>query len=107
MVVSADVAFHGGIMAAARNEFLQRMYGMFIAELTAFRRKTLALPWAVARSANGHAAILAALRAHDPAGARRAMIDHLWVLYEEVHAAATAGGEHGDDLRILPRDALI
>ena len=105
-VIDADVAFHGTIIAAARNPFLQRMYDMFIAELTTFRRNTLALPWAVTRSAKGHAAIVAALRARDPAAARRAMIDHLWVLYDEVHASASAGGDPDDAQRILPRDAL-
>jgi len=104
-VVSADEAFHSRIMAAAHNQFLARMYGMFIAELTEFRRNTLALPWAVERSAKGHAAILDAIRAQDPAAARAAMTDHLWVLYEEVHASATDGG--GDaGLRPLPRAAL-
>ena len=105
-MIAADEAFHGTIIAAARNPFLQRMYDVFIAELTTFRRNTLALPWAVARSAKGHAAIVAALRARDPAAARRAMIDHLWVLYDEVHASATAGGDSLDDHRLLPRDAL-
>ncbi len=105
-VIAADEAFHGTIIAAARNPFLQRMYDVFIAELTTFRRNTLALPWAVSRSAKGHAAIVAALRARDPAAARRAMIDHLWVLYDEVHASATAGGDSLDDHRLLPRHAL-
>jgi GntR family transcriptional regulator, transcriptional repressor for pyruvate dehydrogenase complex len=105
-VIATDEAFHAAIMAAARNQFLQRMYGMFIAELTEFRRNTLALPWAVTRSANGHAAILEAIRRRDPAAARAAMIEHLWVLYDEVHQAATAEGEHAEELRLLPREAL-
>ena len=47
------------------------MYDVFIAELTTFRRNTLALPWAVARSAKGRAAIVAALHAYaDPVAAR-------------------------------------
>ena len=46
-------------MAAARNRFVTGAYDVLIAELTAFREKTLALPWASDRSVKGHAAIVA------------------------------------------------
>ncbi len=105
-VVSTDEAFHTAIMTAGRNQFLQRMYPQLIAELTDFRRKTLALPWATARSAKGHAAILEAIRDGDAAAARPAMIDHLFVLYAEVHESATTGSDHDGDLAILSREAL-
>lgn len=104
-VIATDEAFHEGIMAAGRNQFLQRLYALLMPELTDFRRKTLALPWAAERSAKGHDAILDGIRRHDPAAARAAMIDHLWVLYAEIHDSALAGGEAGE-LAPLPRDAL-
>jgi hypothetical protein len=34
------------------------------------------------------------------------MIDHLWVLYAEVHESATAGADGNRELAILSRDAL-
>jgi len=105
-VVAADEAFHEGIMAAAGNHFLRLLYAALMPELADFRRKTLALPWAVERSVKGHDAILAAIRGGDPVAARAAMIDHLWVLYAEVHDSATAGSEGNHELPILSRDAL-
>jgi len=105
-VISTDEAFHTAIMVAGRNQLLARMYDLLITELTDFRRKTLALPWATGRSANGHAAILDAIRSADPAMARRAMIDHLWVLYAEVHESAAAGSDDNRQLAILSHDAL-
>jgi GntR family transcriptional regulator, transcriptional repressor for pyruvate dehydrogenase complex len=102
-LVRSDEAFHEGIIAAARNQFVRGLYGILIAELIDFRRKTLALPWAAARSASGHEEILAAIRDRDAGGARAAMADHLWVLYAEVHESATAGGQTG--LALLPREA--
>ncbi len=104
-LVRSDEAFHDAIMAAARNHFVTRMYGLLISELTAFRRHTLALPWAPDRSAEGHAAICAALRAGDAPLAREAMIDHLWVLYGEIRdSAVAADGEL--PLKIAPRAAF-
>jgi GntR family transcriptional regulator, transcriptional repressor for pyruvate dehydrogenase complex len=105
-VVSTDEAFHERIMAAGRNQFLQRMYDLLITELRDFRRKTLALPWAVTRSANGHEAILEAIRRRDPTAARQAMIDHLWVLYAEVQETAAAEGNNKGEMKLLPREAL-
>lgn len=104
-VVRTDEAFHAAIMNAGRNQFLQRLYEALITELTAFRRKTLALPWAADRSVKGHRAVIDAIRRRDATGARQAMIEHLWVLYAEVQATAAEGDGHGD-LELLPRDAL-
>src|ERR1700754_1229960 len=77
-LVASDQAFHAAIMAASRNRFVQGAYEVLIDELTDFRRKTLALPWAGDRSIRGHEAIVAAIRARTPAAAREAMAEHLW-----------------------------
>ena len=66
-------------MAAARNRFVAGAYGAL--ELTDFRAKTLALPWASERSAAGHTAVVSAIAARDPVAARQAMADHLYALY--------------------------
>jgi len=95
-VVRSDVRFHEAIMIASRNDILATIYGMLAAELAEFRHGTLSLPGAPERSAKGHAAIVEALRARDPAAARAAAVSHLWVLYEEVHAGAGADGRRND-----------
>src|ERR1700754_2037262 len=61
-LVATDQAFHAAIMAASRNRFVQGAYDVLIAELTDFREKTLALPWASDRSVKGHDAIVGAIR---------------------------------------------
>lgn len=104
-LVRTDEAFHAALMAASANHFVARMYDVLIAELTDFRRKTLALPWAAGRSSRGHAAIVEAVRRRDPVAAREAMADHLWVLYAEVEEAAKAGGA-APGLTLLPREAI-
>jgi GntR family transcriptional repressor for pyruvate dehydrogenase complex len=104
-LVATDQAFHLAIIRAARNRFVQRAYEVLIAELTDFRRKTLALPWAGERSVRGHAAILRAIRGHEPAAARDAMAEHLWVLYSEIEETAAAEGRPLS-LPLLPRDAI-
>src|SRR4051794_628514 len=104
-LVATDQAFHGAIMTAARNRFVSGAYDVLIAELTAFREKTLALPWASDRSVKGHAAIVRAIRAHEPIQARRAMAEHLWVLYAEIEETAAAEGRD-PGLPLLPREAL-
>ena len=104
-LVATDHAFHTAIMAAARNRFVSGAYEVLIAELTDFRQKTLALPWASDRSVKGHAAILRAIRGREPALAREAMAEHLWVLYTEIEEAAAAEGR-SPGLPLLPREAL-
>ena len=104
-LVQTDQAFHAAIMAASRNRFVQGAYEVLIAELTDFRRKTLALPWASDRSVKGHAAIVRAIRGHVPAAARDAMAEHLWVLYSEIEETAAAEGRPLN-LPLLPRDAI-
>ncbi len=91
-LVESDQAFHNAIFEAADNDTLSRLYGLLIPELTDFRRKTLALPWAASRSTQGHEVIVRAIEGHDSAAARQAMGEHLWVLYTEVHESAS--GEH-------------
>jgi GntR family transcriptional repressor for pyruvate dehydrogenase complex len=104
-LVASDQAFHAALMAAARNRFVSGAYEVLIAELTDFRQKTLALPWASDRSVKGHDAILRALRAREPVLAREAMAEHLWVLYSEIEETAAAEGRDLG-LPLLPREAI-
>ena len=104
-LVATDQAFHAALMTAARNRFVSGAYEVLIAELTDFREKTLALPWASDRSVKGHAAILRAIRAREPVLAREAMAEHLWVLYSEIEETAAAEGRP-PGLPLLPREAI-
>ena len=104
-LVATDQAFHGAIMAAARNRFVSGAYEVLIHELTDFREKTLALPWASDRSVRGHEAIVRAIRGREPIEARKAMAEHLWVLYSEIEQAAAAEGRP-PGLPLLPREAI-
>jgi GntR family transcriptional regulator, transcriptional repressor for pyruvate dehydrogenase complex len=106
-LVRTDEAFHEGIFAAGRNQILGRLYDLLTPELTDFRRKTLALPWAAAHSVEGHRAIVAAIRRADPAAARQAMGDHLLVLYNEVHESATSDGAEPLEFQLAPRSGLV
>src|SRR3954451_14941168 len=104
-LVATDQAFHAAIMAAARNRFVSGAYEVLISELTDFREKTLALPWASDRSVKGHAAIVRAIRGRVPTAAREAMAEHLWVLYTEIEETAAAEGRP-PGLPLLPREAI-
>jgi GntR family transcriptional repressor for pyruvate dehydrogenase complex len=104
-LVATDHGFHAAIMAAARNRFVSGAYDVLIAELTAFREKTLALPWASDRSVKGHAAVVRAIRGRAPREARVAMAEHLWVLYSEIEETAHSEGRD-PGLPLLPREAL-
>ncbi|CAA9474720.1 MAG: Transcriptional regulator, GntR family [uncultured Solirubrobacteraceae bacterium] len=106
-MVGTDEAFHEQIFAAAGNQIVSRLYELLTPELTDFRRKTLALPWAATRSAHGHAAIVDGIRRHDPPAARHAMADHLLVLYEEVHESVGSEGATARELKLAPRNTLV
>jgi GntR family transcriptional regulator, transcriptional repressor for pyruvate dehydrogenase complex len=102
-LVATDRQFHELIARSSRNEPLVRMYSVIIHEVTDFRRKTLSLPWAASRSAEGHDAIVRAIAEADPQAARQAMTEHLWVLYTEIHSAADAGPEA---VLVAPREVF-
>ena len=103
-VVRTDERFHELLFAAGGNRLLTKLYDALIPEVTEFRQKSIALPWAPARSATGHAAIVEAVARRDAAAARGAMIDHLWVLYAEI--AETAAGDGAEIVEPAPREAL-
>lgn len=72
-----DVEFHELVGTAARNDFLDRvsrsLYSLAIDE----RRRASAQPGVLDRSAADHAAIVAAIAAHDPEAASAAMAVHV------------------------------
>jgi len=92
-LVATDEAIHLAIVDASRNQFVRRCYRILLPEIIDFRRKTLAVPWSGPRSAEAHGAVIEAIVAGDPAAARLAMVDHLYVLYEEIYLAANQKGD--------------
>ena len=104
-IVRSDERFHEAVFEASGNRMLATLYGELIPEVLEFRQKTLALPWAPKRSIKGHAEIVKAIRNRDSRAARSAMIDHLWVLYGEVHEAAARQGP-GMVAGLAPREAI-
>src|SRR5688572_21084969 len=104
-VVYLSPRFHDALLAAGGNALLEKMCAMVLPELVDFRRNTHALPGAPARSGRGHAAIVEAIHRHDSDGARSAMIDHLWWLYERVQQTVREASNPGarDPAHVAPR----
>jgi GntR family transcriptional repressor for pyruvate dehydrogenase complex len=73
----SDLEFHGTIGAACGNPFLDRIAASLYALGMEYRRIAAESPGVLAQSAADHRAILAALRARDPAAAEAAMTAHL------------------------------
>ncbi len=69
----ADLAFHGGIIAASRNVVLDGLVATIAAALRASLRATNSVTSDQARSVAAHRAVLDALRRRDRGGARAAM----------------------------------
>lgn len=106
-IVRTDDQFHLAIAAAAKNRALYRMLEGVSAEATEFRRRTHALTGGPQRSAEGHQAVLDAIRQRAPGDARAAMVAHLWPLYEGVEqAAADAGSPGPTDTPLVGLDAF-
>lgn len=75
--VAADIEIHEMIAKAAHNTVLNQ----FLASISQLgkesRRRTVAIPGMSQKSLQDHAAIVDALKAHDPERARQAMLKHL------------------------------
>jgi GntR family transcriptional repressor for pyruvate dehydrogenase complex len=106
-LLETDQRFHEGVAHGAHNPLLDKIYRMLDPELAHFRRMTLAVPRVAERSALAHQAVLEAIRSHDPSKARAAMLRHLWVLYEEVEAAAAEREARAGGDAIAPIEALF
>jgi GntR family transcriptional repressor for pyruvate dehydrogenase complex len=91
-LVSTDETFHGTLFAIAGNGLLAQLYGMLTPGLVQYRTMSLALPGSPHRSAGDHMAMVDAIEAKDARRARGAVVDHLWVLYNELTQAAGMSG---------------
>jgi GntR family transcriptional repressor for pyruvate dehydrogenase complex len=75
--VEADTTFHSTLARAARNKVFLRINEAIVESLREVREQSLQGERRPARSLAGHRAILKAIHVRDPAGARRAMLEHL------------------------------
>jgi len=76
-IVQLDIAFHNSIAEASDNTLLPSLLAELNSQLIDSRRAAFLVPDRVLRSADEHGAIVRALRARDPQGARRAAAAHL------------------------------
>lgn len=105
-LVASDQAFHTLIADIGGNPLLGKLHTMLDPELLAFRRMTLSLPHVAHRSAAAHQCIIDCIATSDAKAARTAMLEHLWVLYQDVSAAAGDSGigvRRKSKYRIPPR----
>jgi GntR family transcriptional repressor for pyruvate dehydrogenase complex len=87
-LVTTDQDFHQRLISASKNEALSDVYASLVPRLFEYRRKSLALEGASARSSHDHLAIVDAVRQRDPQQAREETLRHLYTLYREVlHAS--------------------
>jgi GntR family transcriptional repressor for pyruvate dehydrogenase complex len=74
---AADVAFHAAIAAATHNPLYTVLLGSIAEMLMEVRRTGVRLPDTPQKAYTHHLALFERIRAHDRAGARKAMADHL------------------------------
>jgi GntR family transcriptional repressor for pyruvate dehydrogenase complex len=107
-IVTSDDRFHVAVVRATKNAALTRMLVGIHAEATEFRRRTHALFGGPERSAEGHQAVLDAIKAGDARAAREAMVQHLWRLYDQVLQTSADSRDRDDRaLAATSRDAFL
>lgn len=86
--VRSGEAFHDAIVRASQNEALLATYRVLVPEFVELRRWIFTVPELPPRSGAGHDHVVNFLKRRDSAGARAAMVNHLFELYDEVIQAA-------------------
>lgn len=82
--VRSGEAFHDAIVRASHNEALRATYHLLVPELTELRRRMISGSERPARWGTGHDRVVQFLKRRDSAGARAAMVNHLFELYDDV-----------------------
>jgi DNA-binding FadR family transcriptional regulator len=90
--VQTGEAFHDAIVRASRNELLLATYRMLVPELVEWRRWIFTIPELPPRSATGHDHVVQFLKRRDSAGARAAMVNHVFEMYDDVQASGEPAG---------------
>ncbi|MFN8095015.1 MAG: FadR/GntR family transcriptional regulator [Vicinamibacteria bacterium] len=98
-----DVRFHRAVAAGCGNRVLAALVEMVAAQFYEIRKETIRHARDLRESAEMHRRIYRAIRAHDPAGARDAMYEHLQAAQHaqtlELRAAeeGVPAGDHQED----------
>lgn len=87
--VDADVRFHQILAEASGNPVFRLLLTTLAGLLRKSREETISRT-GKPRALSGHRAIFAAVKRHDPAGARAAMLKHLGMAEEDLRASAEA-----------------
>jgi GntR family transcriptional repressor for pyruvate dehydrogenase complex len=88
--VEADSAFHSLLTQSTKNKVFLRLNDAIVDSLRETRERSLQIHGRPARSLAGHREILKAVRAKDPARARRAMLQHLSAIERNVLRPTTS-----------------
>jgi GntR family transcriptional repressor for pyruvate dehydrogenase complex len=100
--VEADTAFHSALAYIVRNKVFLRINEAIVESFREVRERSLQGERRPARSLAGHREILKAIRAKDPAGARRAMLEHLETIERNI-ARLRASDRRQEKQRVLGR----
>lgn len=82
--VRSGEAFHDAVVRASHNEALRATYHLLLPELTELRRRMITGSERTGRWGTGHDHVVQFLKRRDSAGARAAMVNHLFELYDDV-----------------------
>ncbi len=93
--VEADSAFHSTLAQAAKNKVFLRLNEAMVESLHEIRERSLQTDGRPARSLAGHRKILKAIRARNPAKARKAMLEHLEAIERNIVRLRTRGRKMG------------
>jgi GntR family transcriptional repressor for pyruvate dehydrogenase complex len=88
--VEADTAFHSLLTQSTKNKVFLRLNDAIVDSLRETRERSLQIHGRPARSLAGHREILKAVRTKDPAGAKRAMLQHLSAIERNVLEPTTS-----------------
>ena len=90
-----DVRFHRAVAAGCGNRVLAALMEMVAAQFYEIRKETIRHARDLRESAEMHRRIYRAIRAHDPAGARDAMSEHLQAAQHAQTLELRSGAEDG------------
>jgi GntR family transcriptional repressor for pyruvate dehydrogenase complex len=96
----SDLAFHALIAKASKNPVLETMFGSIAPLVFALQIRSLDDPPIVKAGIPLHQQVVAAIRAHDSAGAGRAMFEHVTLAYK------LYGGDLDIPLDVLAKERL-
>lgn len=88
-----DARFHVAIAEASQNLVLVRVMLTLLDLLETARRRSLSIPGRPEMSLGQHEKIISAIRAKDPRGARRAMLEHLASVEKSILSTGDVGVE--------------